>query len=176
MRLWIAFIAYIILLAPAYAFTEEQFTGEETFTFLNVENYIKDYVDIPEGGTDWKIFATTKEIETYTKTKDGYDNHYSKPEFQPEVQALDGKNIKIKGYMFPLDGTEEQKKFLFGPFPLTCPFQYHVGPSLVVEVHAQEHPIVFDYEPVTITGTLELVPDDPEYSVFYRLRDAEQVK
>jgi hypothetical protein len=79
-------------------------------------------------------------------------------------------------YMFPLNETEEQKLFLFGPFPLSCPFQYHVGPALVLEVHADKNPVTFDYEAITITGTLELVPDDPEYSVFYRLNNAKQVK
>ena len=78
--------------------------------------------------------------------------------------------------MFPLDETEGQKHFLFGPFPLSCPFQYHVGPSLVVEVHADKNPVFFDYEPVTIAGTLELVPEDREYSVFYRLKDAQEIK
>ena len=50
-----------------------------------------------------------------------------------------------------------------------------MGPSLVIEVHADNHPVEFDYEPVTIKGTLELVSDDPEYSTFYRLTDAKQV-
>ena len=52
------------------------------------------------------------------------------------MKALDGKTVKIKGFMFPLDETEDQKHFLFGPFPLNCPFQYHVQSSLVMEVHA----------------------------------------
>ena len=34
----------------------------------------------------------------------------------------------------------------------------------------------FSYDAVVITGVLELVPDDPEYSVFYRLRKARQVE
>lgn len=78
--------------------------------------------------------------------------------------------------MFPLDETENQKLFLFGPFPLSCPFHYHVTPSLVLEVHADKHSVKFSYDPVVMTGTLELVPDDPEYSTFYRLKDAKQVK
>jgi len=174
MRILYAVVALFFLIAPAHALTmEEEISGE---TNMNIEDYIKDYVDVPEGGTNWKIFGTTKEIKAHTKTEDAYDNQYSKPSFQPEIKVLDGKKIKIKGYMFPLDGAEKQKLFLFGPFPLSCPFQYHVGPPLVLEVHANKHPIAFDYEPVTITGTLELVPDDPEYSVFYRLKDARQVK
>ena len=173
MRLLPAFFVFFIVVSPFYALAFEESSGEATMT---ITDYIQDYVDVPEGAVDWKVFGTTTETEAHARTEDGYDNQYSKPNFQPEVKALDGKEIIVKGYMFPLDGTEEQKLFLFGPFPLTCPFQYHVGPPLVIEVHADNHPVKFDYEPVVITGTLEVVPDDPEYSVFYRLKDARQVK
>lgn len=172
MKLLPVLFGFLILVSPAYALTTEQ-NGEATMTIMD---YIKDYVDVPEGAIDWEVFGTTKEIEVHTKTEDGYDNQYSKPEFQPEVKALNGKEITVKGYMFPLDETDNQKNFLFGPFPLSCPYQYHVGPPLVLEVHADHHPVKFDYKPVVITGTLELVPDDPEYSTFYRLKDARQVK
>jgi len=96
--------------------------------------------------------------------------------FQEGVKALDGKEIIIKGYMFPLDETEEQTLFLLGPFPLSCPFRYHVGSSMVIEVHAEEKPVTFDYEPVTLTGVLELIPEDKEYNIFYRLKKAKKIK
>lgn len=158
---------------PAYAFTEEEITGEKTMT---IEDYIEDFVDVPEGAINWRMLGTTRSTEVITKEEDDYDLIYYKPKFAPQVKELDGKEIKIKGFMFPLDQTEEQKLFLFGPFPLSCPYQYHVGPSLVLEVHVSKNPILFNYDAITITGTLELVPDDPEYSVFYRLKNARQVK
>lgn len=163
----------LFFIAPAHALTMEEASGEPT---LNIEDYIEDFVDVPKGGTDWKLLGTTQTIEVRAKTEEGYDNHYNQPIFQPEVTALDGKEMKIKGYMFPLDEAEKQKLFLFGPFPLSCPFQYHVGPSLVIEVRAYAHPVTFNYEAVTLKGTLELVPDDPEYGVFYRLKNAKIVK
>lgn len=162
-----------MLAAPAFAFTAEE-NGDGTAR--TIIDYIEDYVDVPEGATDWKTFGTTKVIDIETKDGDGLDLIYQKPEFTPEVKALDGQDIIVKGYMFPLEEIEDQKLFLFGPFPMSCPFHYHVGPVLVLEVHAEDQPVTFDYEPVVITGTLELVPDDPEYSVFYRLNNARQVK
>lgn len=170
-----AFCMCCILITPVYAFSYEEGVSDG-HTNKTIQDYIADFVDVPEGAINWKVLGTTQEIVIETKTDDGYDLTYSKPEFKPEVQALNGKEIKIKGYMFPLDETEGQRQFLFGPFPLSCPFQYHVGPPLVLEVHADNHPIPFDYEPVVIEGTLELVADDPEYSVFYRLKNARQVK
>lgn len=173
MKIWLVLATCFIFATPAHALTFEEGSGEPTMT---IEDYIKDYVDVPDGGTNWKVFGTTKEIQIETKTDEEYDLVYSKPDFAPELKALNGKDITIKGYMFPLDGTEDQRLFLFGPFPLTCPYQYHVGPPLVLEVHANNHPVKFDYGPITVTGTLELVPDDPEYSVFYRLNNARQLK
>jgi hypothetical protein len=159
--------------APARALSMEDGDGEATKT---INDYIKDYVDVPEGAVNWKTFGETGEKEAHSKTEDGYDNYYSQPVFTPAVKALDGQTIRIKGYMFPLDEDDDQKLFLFGPFPMTCPFQYHVGPPLVLEVHADKHPVTFTYDAITVTGTLELVPDDPDYSVFYRLNDAKILK
>lgn len=171
--LFVTFFAFIGFVLPAYAISMEEVTGERT---MNIEDFIDDFVDVPEGAINWRLLGTTKSIEVVTEEDDEFEYVYYKPEFAPEVEALDGQEIKIKGFMFPLDQTEEQKLFLFGPFPLSCPYQYHVGPPLVLEVHAGDKPISFDYDAITITGTLELVEEDPEYSVFYRLKNARQIK
>jgi hypothetical protein len=169
MRTPVALVVVLLLAGPAHALTIEENSDGTQRTLLD---YIEDYIDVPEGAIDWKLFGTTKEIDIQTKTADGYDLEYFKPEFQPDVMALDGTEITIKGFMFPLDETDDQKLFLLGPFPMSCPYHYHVGPALVIEVHADENPVRFDYEPVVIRGRLELVPEDPEYSTFYRLIDA----
>lgn len=174
MRLPAAIAVLALLSVPAHAITMEE-NGDSTMRTLM--DYITDYVDVPKGGVDWKVFGATAEITVTGKTDDGYDLEYSKPDFAPEVTALDGRDITVKGFMFPLDEAEDQTLFLFGPFPLSCPFHYHVGPSLVLEVHADRHPVRFSYDPVVLTGTLELVPFDPDYNnTFYRLNDARQVK
>lgn len=141
-----------------------------------LEDYIKNYVDVPKGAVDWKVFGKTKEINVEGRDKEGMDFQYYKPEFTPEVKAMDGKEITIKGFMFPLESTDKQKLYLIGPFPVNCPFQYHVGPSLVIEVHADKNPVKFTYDPIIIKGKLELVNKDPDLSTFYRLNDAVQVK
>jgi uncharacterized protein len=166
-RLQNTLMLLILVSTPAYALTMEADAPTRT-----LEDYIKDYIDVPPGATDWKIFGTTKEKNMEGKDAEGMDFQYYKPEFSPEVKSLDGKKITVKGFMFPLDTTEEQKLFLIGPFPVNCPFQYHVGPSLVIEVHASANPVTFSYDPITVTGKLELIYDDPENNIFYRLQDA----
>ena len=173
MKILHTLLIILFFVRPSYALTTEESNHDINRTMID---NIKDFVDIPKGGLDWKLFGTTKEIDIETVTEDGYDSKYTKPEFQPELKLLNGKEVKIKGYMFPLNEAEKQKLFLFGPFPLSCPFLYHVGPSLVIEVEANKKPIKFDYEPITIIGKLELVAEDPEYSVFYRIKDARQIK
>ena len=168
-------LALLLLIMPmsAYAITMEDGADAPT---RGIEDYIRDYVDVPEGGIDWKTFGKTKSTNVETIDSSGLDLQYFKPEFPAELKALDGKTVKIKGFMFPLDETEDQKQFLFGPFPLNCPFQYHVQSSLVMEVHADNNPVEFTYDPVTLEGTLELVPEDKENSTFYRLKSAKLVK
>ena len=159
---------------PAFALKYEEGADAPT---RSIEDFIKDYVDVAKGGLDWKVLGKTKVIDINTKDKDGMDLVYQKPEFTPEVKKLDKTKIRIKGYMFPLDSDERQSQFLFGPFPLNCPFQYHVSPALVIETHTEsDFPIKFSYDPMTIEGTLELVPEDKDLSTFYRLRDVKLVK
>ena len=165
-------ILALLVSSPAIALTYEEGSDAPTRT---IEDYIKDYVDVPKGATDWKIFGKTKQINVEGKSKDGMDYQYYKPEFPPEIKALDGKQVTVKGFMFPLNSTDKQSLFLIGPFPVNCPYQYHVGPPLVIEVHADKHPTEFSYEPITVTGKLELVDKDPEFSVFYRLLDAKKI-
>ncbi len=174
MRLLFAFALAFFWIVPAYAISEETGDGYSTRTLAD---YIAKYVDVPAGATDWKVFGKTKEIEVAGRDKDGMDFEYQKPGFTDEVKKLDGKTVRVKGFMFPLEEDEDQHEFLFGPFPVSCPFHYHVGPALVIEVHTdKDKPVPFSYDPVTIEGTLELVPLDTENSTFYRLRNAQAVK
>ncbi len=168
------FLLLTLIAMPAHALTFEQGADAPTRT---IEDYIKDYVDVPEGALDWKVLGATKSIEIAgLDTKTGLQFQYFKPDFMPDVKALDGKEITIKGFMFPLESADDQKLFLFGPFPVNCPFQYHVGPNLVIEAHADKNPVTFSYDPLVLKGTLELVPEDSENSTFYRLKNVQLIK
>lgn len=159
---------------PAHAWQEMKL-DESGFTMSSKDLVpkIEDYVDTPEGAVNWELFAATKEITINEKDEEGYDLEYVQPQFADTLKKLDGEKIKIKGFMFPLEQGKEQSKFLFGPFPMNCPYHYHVGPSLVIEVHTKT-PLPITFDPVTLSGTLELVERDIEFSVFYRLQQATQ--
>jgi hypothetical protein len=155
----------------ANAFTMETVTTEETYTIDDLASNIRNFVGTPEGGTDWQVFADTKQVPyIYTDSEDQQWGGF-RPNFTEKLQKLDKKEIIIQGFMFPLGPDEKQDMFLLGPFPLGCPFHYHVTPNLIIEVYA-ENSIAFSYDAVNVKGTLELVPTDDKYNVFYRIRDA----
>ncbi len=142
-----------------------------TYSQESLVNAVPDFVKTPEGGLSWQVLATTKEKEMIVGKVEEGDLISIRPEFTDEVRKLDKQTVVMQGYMFPLEQSEQQAKFLFGPFPMSCPYHYHVGPSMVIEAHPQT-PITFTFDALTLKGTLELVPADDEYNVFYRLKDA----
>jgi len=81
--------------------------------------------------------------------------------------------VTLMGYMFPLEQSEEHTNFLIGPYPLSCPFHYHVGPTQMVEVFTKE-PIALSYEPVTLKGILELRFNE-DTGVFYYLNNGQKL-
>lgn len=165
-------ILFLLLSPPALAL-EEEAGGEFTEPLTE---YIDQFITLPPGALDWKLLGTTEETQQPTKDDNGVEYTYTKPVFPPPVKELNGKTVTVKGFMFPLEEDEAQGYFLIGPFPLSCPYHYHVGPSLVIEVKMTKGKIKFTEEPIMVKGTLELVPDDPDYGSFYRLQNAEEEK
>lgn len=136
---------------------------------------IPQFVKTPDGGVSWDVFGTTIEHEyAYQEPDEEFEYVGVRPEFSEEMKKLDGTEILLQGYMFPLGQEEEQPVFLLGPFPLSCPYHYHVPPKLIIEVQAQQAE-KFSYDAVNVKGTLELVPRDDEYNTFYRLKNAKLI-
>ena len=118
----------------------------------------------------WEVFAKTKEDNFCIEDKEGFEICVTQPEYSDEIMNLDGKKVTLMGFMFPLEQSEKQKRFLIGPYPLSCPFHYHVGPSQVVEVSMPKG-IDFSYDPVTVKGTFK--PHfNRETGMFYTLENA----
>lgn len=165
---------FLFFLISFYSFPvlslEELEGSSSSYIKESLLDAVPDFVKTPEGGVSWQLLATTQENEVIVgKVEDG-DLISVRPDFSKDVKNLDGQTVVMQGYMFPLEQKEEQTRFLFGPFPMSCPYHYHVGPSMVIEAHAKA-PITFSFDALTLTGTFELVPVDDEYNVFYRLKD-----
>ncbi|MEL6446211.1 MAG: DUF3299 domain-containing protein [Bacteroidota bacterium] len=94
------------------------------------------------------------------------------PLFPQDVERLDETEIRLTGYMIPLDYEEKQTVFLLSAFPgHGCFFHMPGGPESIIEVQATRG-VAFSYDLITVEGRLQLLRDDP-YGLLYRLVDAQ---
>ena len=153
------------LCGNVFAFSEVPMTPDEAKDFA--ANYKP--IATTKDAVPWRIFIETKALETCS-VRGTLDYCVNKPIYGKNIQKLDNKEVILMGFMFPLEQTETQKNFLFGAYPLSCPYHYHVGPEQVVEVKAQKG-IPFSYQPVKLKGILKLDFNE-ETEVFYYLENA----
>ena len=123
------------------------------------------YADKPlpelKGVVSWKTLAEV----TPVKQKDRFV-----PQFSKGITALDKKDVKLQGFMMPLDMGERQKRFLLVALPPSCSFCLPGGPEQMVEVVAK-NPVKYGFDPIVLSGKLAVLKDDP-MGLYYRLTDA----
>ena len=95
------------------------------------------------------------------------------PEFSKDILALDRKDVKVQGFMIPLDTGEKQKRFLIAAVPPHCSFCLPAGSDAVIEVEARS-PVNYTFDPIVMTGKFVVMKDDIS-GVLYRLTDAGRV-
>jgi len=93
--------------------------------------------------------------------------------FGASVNQLDGKPVRLRGYITPLQMGTDQKHFILSPKPPSCAFCVPAGPDEMVEVFSKT-PVKYSIEPVTVSGTFAVLRDDPG-GLFYRLAEAAAV-
>lgn len=97
------------------------------------------------------------------------------PIFGKEIQAIEGKEVLVKGYIIPVDGYKGHKEFVFSAYPYNmCFFCGGAGPETVMEVYAKDA-VPYTAEAITIKGKLELNSMDVN-RLMYILNDVVQVK
>lgn len=118
---------------------------------------------LPEvkGVVSWETLAKVKQV----KSKDRI-----LPEFSKEITALNDKEVKVQGFMMPLEPGEKQKHFLLSLVPQSCNFCLPAGPEGVVEVKSKT-PVKYTAEPVVVSGKMTVLKDDP-MGLYYRLTEA----
>jgi hypothetical protein len=89
------------------------------------------------------------------------------------VRKLDKQEVKLVGFMMPLQTGEKQSHFLLTVTSQTCAFCVPAGPEGIVEVRTKT-PVRVTFDPVVIAGRLEVLRDDP-LGVYYRLSEGEPV-
>lgn len=113
----------------------------------------------------WEVLAQV----SVTKQKDRYV-----PEFSKQITALDKREVKLKGFMLPLEQGLRQKRFLLSAQPPECAFCMPGTAEQFAEVLAKI-PVKYVGEPIIVSGTFVLVRDDSG-GLLYRLTEATLVE
>jgi len=114
-----------------------------------------------KGLVSWKTLAQVEEVKV---------NNRVLPKFSPQITALDSKEVRLQGFMMPLEPGMKQKRFLLSANVPSCPFCMPGGPDSLIEVLCKK-PIAFNMEPIVISGKLSVLSDDPT-GLWYRITDA----
>ena len=92
------------------------------------------------------------------------------PAFPEALRPLNGKMVKLQGYILPIEAGQTHRYFLLSAWSPTCPFCQTAGPEAVVEVRARSA-VKYSIEPVVVEGRLMLLNNDAS-GMFYRLLEA----
>src|SRR5262245_6725509 len=95
-----------------------------------------------KGVVSWKTLAQV----TPVKQKDRFI-----PQFAKDIESLDRKDVKIQGFMMPLDTGDKQKRFLLVALPPSCAFCLPGGPDQMVEVQAKTA-VTYGFDPIVVSG------------------------
>ncbi|MEP7156793.1 MAG: DUF3299 domain-containing protein [Betaproteobacteria bacterium] len=172
LRLHTALFALLNLLyALAIIFSVQRANAQTTPVGAIPDEKLYGYIandPMPAGTLPWQVFRQVKVIE---ETKAGKATQ--RPEFSAKLKSLDRQEVKVYGFVLPLSTTVKQSHFLISPLPTHCPYCVSQGPDSMIEVLAKTPVEYSQWEPIVISGRLELVNDS---SLFYRLTNAETVK
>lgn len=125
---------------------------------------------VPEGVIGWDVLGEMDvEVEVLGPLRSVFHVDYT-----DRVKALDGQEVKIMGFLFPLEGGVSHARFLLTAWPPSCPFCLPAGPSQMVEVLCEE-PVEFSEGAILMAGTLSVLEDDPS-GLYYRMDDARLIE
>lgn len=144
--------------------TERELSAPITAPAEPIPHYSSYVLSMPEvpGVVPWKKLAQVQVTPAPAAT----------PQFDAEIAKLDAQEVKLQGFMLPLEAGEKHKRFILAALPPSCGFCLPGGPESVVEVLARE-PIKFTLEPIVVSGKFSVLKNDP-LGLFYRLSAAKQ--
>lgn len=105
---------------------------------------------------------------SYDKSTDTYSLVPSR-----EIAALVGKTLQVKGFVVPLDGSDQTRHFLLGVNTPVCFYHPPGEPNEVIEVFASS-PVQWSDAPTTVQGLFSQVGSG-NLGIFFRLENAHAV-
>jgi uncharacterized protein len=154
----------------ATAFSQEPLQQSGLIDPSQIPSVHNTFYQVPEGVVGWDTLGKLDvRTEVIAPLQARFHTDYS-----TEVKALDGQEVKLMGFLYPLEGGLEHKRFLLTAWPPSCPFCLPAGPSQMVEVFCQE-PVEFTEGAILMAGRFELLEDDPS-GMYYRMQDAKELE
>jgi len=149
-----------LLVAPAMALN----TGVAATGLPSAADYASGILPERAGVVSWKTLARVEPVKKNGKMV---------PAFSTEIMGLDRTDVKVQGYMIPLDIGDKQKRFLLSAVPPHCQFCLPAGPEEIVEVEAKS-PVNYTFDPIVVGGKFTVMKDDAT-GVLYRMTGAVRV-
>jgi len=99
-----------------------------------------------------------------------------KTDISPLVQALNGQEIELEGYIIPLTGQVEQNHFMFSRYPQNmCFFCGKAGPESAAQVYlSDKKKVAFTTDKIKISGKLK-VYNDQSSGLIYTIEEGEVI-
>jgi hypothetical protein len=117
----------------------------------------------------WKTLADVKLV---TKKVNNYE--VDVPRFGENAKSLNGKRIKLKGYLIPTSELNGRNQFMLSLLPYSmCYFCSNAGPETIVELLTTES-FKFETIRIEVEGNLILNETDPEHHI-YILKDSKKI-
>jgi hypothetical protein len=154
----------------ARAFSEEKLQRSGLIDPTEIPSVHNTLYQVPEGVVGWD---TLGDLDVRTEVIAPLQARFH-TDYSAEIKALDGQDVKLMGFIYPLEGGLEHERFLLTAWPPSCPFCLPAGPSQMVEVFANE-PVAFTDGAIVIAGRFEVLNDDPS-GMYYRMHGAEEVE
>lgn len=152
-------ISFLLMLACASGAQAAKVTTAATEE--HPPSFFAPLTDIP-GVLPWTLLSQA----TTVKAKGGR----MVPKFTSEISALDQAEVKVQGFMMPLQPGQKQKHFLLTVTSASCPFCLPAGPEGVVEINSKTA-VKFGYAPLIMSGKMTVLKRDP-MGLYYRLDNA----
>ena len=115
----------------------------------------------------WQVLA---EVGFKTR-KDKEGNIVETPVFSKNLKSYNGKKVRVKGFVIPINEVGDQDKFMLSSLPFNvCYFCGAAGPETVIEVVSDDG-IRFSSKAIWVEGVLYLNDNDPDHHM-YMLKSA----
>jgi len=126
----------------------------------------------------WSTLGLMKYERQFSEHDGINSNRGGGSKFRPLIEALDGEEIEVTGYIIPLSGKKAQSHLMFSMYPFaTCFFCGNAGPETIMDIKLKTKlsERIKQDDRMTFRGKLKLNATDLYY-LNYILEDAEVVE